>query len=68
MAYRADSTRYDSMPYRRTGSSGLDLPDPLQPPAGCRFHPRCPEATERCRAEAPVLRPAGVQWVACHFA
>jgi oligopeptide/dipeptide ABC transporter ATP-binding protein len=44
------------------------LPDPLQPPAGCRFHPRCPEATERCRAEAPVLRPAGVQWVACHFA
>lgn len=45
-----------------------DLPDPLQPPAGCRFHPRCPEATERCRAEAPVLRPAGVQWVACHFA
>ncbi|WPB55391.1 oligopeptide/dipeptide ABC transporter ATP-binding protein [Xylophilus sp. GOD-11R] len=44
-----------------------DMPDPLDPPVGCRFHPRCPQAAERCRQEAPVLRPAGEQWVACHF-
>ncbi|WP_454725242.1 MULTISPECIES: ABC transporter ATP-binding protein [Cupriavidus] len=44
-------------------------PSPLDPPAGCRFHPRCPQAGERCRQEAPPLREAGGgQWVACHFA
>jgi oligopeptide/dipeptide ABC transporter ATP-binding protein len=32
-----------------------DLPSPLNPPAGCHFHPRCAHATERCRAEAPTL-------------
>ncbi|MDM0119090.1 ABC transporter ATP-binding protein [Variovorax arabinosiphilus] len=45
-----------------------DLPDPLQPPVGCRFHPRCPQAVDRCRQEAPALRPVAAQWVACHFA
>ena len=45
-----------------------DLPDPLQPPVGCRFHPRCPQAADRCRQEAPALRPVASQWVACHFA
>ena len=29
-------------------------PDPLNPPAGCAFHPRCPKATDRCRTEAPT--------------
>ena len=33
-----------------------EIPSPLDPPPGCHFHPRCPHATERCRAEAPVLR------------
>ncbi|MBU0679394.1 MAG: ATP-binding cassette domain-containing protein [Verrucomicrobia bacterium] len=33
-----------------------DLPDPASPPSGCRFHPRCPFAGERCRNERPVLR------------
>jgi len=33
-----------------------DVPSPINPPSGCAFHPRCPHATERCRAEAPALR------------
>ena len=46
-----------------------DLPSPIDPPSGCRFHPRCAMATERCRAEAPVLREAAAgHVVACHFA
>jgi oligopeptide/dipeptide ABC transporter ATP-binding protein len=32
-----------------------EIPDPAQPPPGCRFHPRCPYAFDRCRAEAPPL-------------
>jgi oligopeptide/dipeptide ABC transporter ATP-binding protein len=35
-----------------------EVPDPARPPAGCRFHPRCPFAFERCRVEAPTLRSA----------
>lgn len=31
-----------------------DVPDPARPPAGCRFHPRCPVAIDRCRTEEPV--------------
>ncbi|MBV8168956.1 MAG: ABC transporter ATP-binding protein, partial [Alphaproteobacteria bacterium] len=46
-----------------------DPPSPVGVPAGCAFHPRCPVATARCRAEAPVLRtlPDG-RTVACHVA
>jgi peptide/nickel transport system ATP-binding protein len=45
-----------------------DVPTPVSPPPGCRFHPRCPIARERCRTERPPLasRPSGRQ-VACHF-
>ncbi len=44
-----------------------DPPSPLDPPAGCRFHPRCAAATERCRTERPLLRAAGDgRTVACH--
>ena len=32
-----------------------DPPSPLSPPAGCAFHPRCPHATEACRATVPAL-------------
>jgi peptide/nickel transport system ATP-binding protein len=37
---------------------GGEVPNPLDPPAGCAFHPRCPYANERCRREVPVLKPA----------
>ena len=44
-----------------------DLPSPTAPPAGCRFHTRCPYADERCRREDPVLRQVGPEhWAACH--
>ena len=44
-----------------------DLPSPTAPPAGCRFHTRCPYADERCRQEAPALRQVGPDhWAACH--
>jgi peptide/nickel transport system ATP-binding protein len=45
------------------------LPNLLDPPPGCRFAPRCPFATDRCRAEAPRLRPiAPGHEAACHYA
>jgi len=43
-----------------------ELPSPMNVPSGCRFHPRCPLATERCRHESPELRPVGTTLVACH--
>ncbi|MCK9688992.1 ABC transporter ATP-binding protein [Scleromatobacter humisilvae] len=43
-----------------------ELPDPLAPPAGCAFHPRCPHANERCRIERPLLLASGPVRVACH--
>ena len=43
-----------------------DVPNPLQPPPGCSFHPRCPLANARCRAERPVLLTAAAGQVACH--
>ena len=33
-----------------------DVPNPVHPPQGCHFHPRCPHVMERCRTEAPLLR------------
>ena len=43
-----------------------DVPSPLNPPKGCRFHPRCPVAIERCSQEEPVFREASPEhWVAC---
>jgi oligopeptide/dipeptide ABC transporter ATP-binding protein len=46
-----------------------DPPSPLDPPPGCRFHPRCPLAIERCRTERPALREVGAGIsAACHLA
>ena len=45
-----------------------ELPSPLAPPAGCVFSTRCPHATDRCRAERPVLRLIDTRQVACHEA
>ena len=39
----------------RTPVAG-EVPNPLNPPSGCTFHPRCPHANDRCKAEAPVLK------------
>ncbi|WP_299818855.1 dipeptide ABC transporter ATP-binding protein [uncultured Jannaschia sp.] len=43
-------------------------PNPVAPPPGCRFHPRCPHARENCRTDRPALRPLGDRRVACHYA
>jgi peptide/nickel transport system ATP-binding protein len=43
-----------------------EVPNPLNPPSGCTFHPRCPQVQERCRVEAPRLQTiAGIK-IACH--
>jgi oligopeptide/dipeptide ABC transporter ATP-binding protein len=45
-----------------------DVPSPLNPPSGCHFHPRCPEATNRCREEQPVITQLEDQHsVNCHL-
>jgi oligopeptide/dipeptide ABC transporter ATP-binding protein len=52
-----------------------DVPSPVSPPSGCRFHPRCPKAKDRCVEEVPLLeiRKAGdlpedpTHFTACHF-
>jgi peptide/nickel transport system ATP-binding protein len=43
-----------------------EIPNPIDPPTGCAFHPRCPFADPRCRAERPQLLAAGAAVVACH--
>jgi len=43
-----------------------DVPSPLNPPRGCRFHPRCPVAVEKCSQEEPVFKEVSSEhWVAC---
>ncbi|WP_276355068.1 ABC transporter ATP-binding protein [Cohnella caldifontis] len=47
---------------------GGEIPSPLDPPSGCRFHPRCPFATSRCKEEEPAWREIGpARAVACHY-
>ncbi len=43
-----------------------EVPNPLSPPAGCAFHPRCPHANSRCLAERPQLQTVDGVKVACH--
>ena len=45
---------------------GGEVPSPINPPTGCAFHPRCPLAGPRCKADRPELKPAGDAMVACH--
>jgi peptide/nickel transport system ATP-binding protein len=45
-----------------------DVPNPIRPPSGCHFHPRCPRAEARCSVEAPLLRQISPgRLSACHF-
>ncbi len=44
-----------------------EVPSPLDPPAGCRFHPRCPHVMPRCATEEPRLRSHAGRLVACHL-
>jgi peptide/nickel transport system ATP-binding protein len=45
-----------------------DVPSPINPPKGCRFHTRCPYAFDRCRSEEPALRPTETgHLAACHL-
>ena len=43
-----------------------EVPNPLNPPTGCTFHPRCPQATDICKAERPLLRDFKGIKIACH--
>ncbi len=46
-----------------------EIPSPINPPSGCRFHPRCPIAIERCKVDVPEWRESAPgHWVACHLA
>ena len=58
-------------PTRRSRTAAVrgELPSPVEIPAGCPFHPRCPHAFEVCRSQRPELdRRRGGGWVACHLA
>ena len=45
-----------------------EIPDPINPPPGCAYNPRCPLAEARCLSERPQLRDVAGRRVACHFA
>lgn len=45
-----------------------EIPDPINPPPGCAFHPRCPIAEEVCKTTRPEMRALGGTRVACHLA
>ena len=44
-----------------------EIPNPIKPPPGCAFHPRCPQAFDLCRTKSPEPRQYGHATVACHF-
>jgi peptide/nickel transport system ATP-binding protein len=46
---------------------GLAFPDPLHPPPGCAFHPRCAQRLPHCSAQSPILTPHREGLVACHL-
>jgi peptide/nickel transport system ATP-binding protein len=57
--------KMDTEVVERVPVSG-EVPNPINAPSGCTFHPRCPFATDRCKQEAPALRDTGRAKVACH--
>lgn len=57
-------------PNRRKEDRALltgEIPSPINPPLGCRFHPRCPFAQEICKTQEPELKPCTGGMCACHF-
>ncbi len=45
-----------------------EIPSPINPPSGCRFHPRCPVSIDRCKVDVPEWREISTgHWVACHL-
>ncbi len=44
-----------------------DVPSPINPPSGCRFHPRCPKVMEQCKSAQPQLKPVDDHLVSCHL-
>jgi peptide/nickel transport system ATP-binding protein len=57
-------------PHRKTARQVItgDVPSPIDPPSGCRFHPRCPQVTDRCKHEPPQLRSIDDKHlVSCHL-
>ncbi|RMR58726.1 ABC transporter ATP-binding protein [Pseudomonas cichorii] len=66
-ALLAQIPRFDVRSARYDAIKG-EIPSPLNPPAGCHFHPRCPHATARCREEVPTLREVAPGHLsACHL-
>ena len=56
-------------PHKRSKRNVIsgDVPSPINPPSGCRFHPRCPSAMEKCRIDHPKLRTLSDRQIACHL-
>lgn len=57
-------------PNRRKEDRALltgEIPSPINPPSGCRFHPRCPFAQDICKTQEPELKPCIGGMCACHF-
>jgi peptide/nickel transport system ATP-binding protein len=66
-ALLANVPRLDGRKHRFEAIKG-EIPSPLDPPAGCHFHPRCPFVFARCRTERPALAEiAPGRWSACHL-
>ena len=57
-----------SLPFPKLKVKSTEIPSPLNPPPGCRFHTRCPFARQRCTTDEPAMRQAGSgRQVACHY-
>ena len=66
-ALLAEVPRIESRKHRFTAITG-EIPSPINPPAGCHFHPRCPHAMPRCAVEAPAAKEiAPGHHSACHL-
>ena len=66
-ALLAEVPRLDTRDRRFAPVEG-EIPSPIDPPSGCHFHPRCPNATSKCKEERPLLREiSSNRYSACHL-